>query len=76
MGDDARIQLQERMAGVAARAIARIHEKRADLRGMTAQETVRTLQEEYRRARHPMGEGYAKQLVGFGKDRSRIGRGH
>jgi hypothetical protein len=46
MADDAYKQLQERMARVGAKALARLHEKRPDLRGKTLKETVIILKEE------------------------------
>jgi hypothetical protein len=48
MTDDARKQLQERFARIGEKAMARLHEKRPDLRGKTLKETVIILKEEER----------------------------
>jgi hypothetical protein len=48
MTDDARKQLQERLARVGAKAIARLHEKRPELQGKTLEETIFVLKEEER----------------------------
>jgi len=53
MADDAHIQLRDRMARLAKRAIARVHENRPDLRDKSLEETVRILKEEERQARRP-----------------------
>jgi hypothetical protein len=53
MADNARTELRERMTRLAARAIARIHENRPELRGKSLEETVTSLKEEERRARFP-----------------------
>ena len=49
MVDDARKQLQERLARVGARAVARLHEMRPDLLGKSLEDTVTILKEEERR---------------------------
>jgi hypothetical protein len=49
MADDARETLQERFARIGAKAIARLHENRPELRGLTAKETVTILKEEEQR---------------------------
>jgi hypothetical protein len=51
MADDARQQLQERLARVGAKALARLHELRPELQGKTLEETVAILKEEERRTR-------------------------
>jgi hypothetical protein len=51
MADDARKQLQERMARLGQKALARLHEKRPDLLGKTLKETVIILKEEERQKR-------------------------
>jgi hypothetical protein len=49
MVDDARQQLQERFARAGAKALARLHELRPELKGKTLEETVAILKEEERR---------------------------
>jgi len=53
MTDNAGTELRERMARLADRAIARIHENRPELRGKSLEETVMILKEEERRTRIP-----------------------
>ena len=53
MADDARKQLQERLARIGAKALARLHEKRSDLQGKTLEETVTILKDEERLTRPP-----------------------